>query len=210
MHPYTVLQIICTGFFFPPSFHFFHILLSYINTPQTHNLPSPGPVLHFHHPHKFSGKPELESNLSKLFWHTTKPKAMSCHATWTQQPLVLFTGFVHCSFLELSEQRISLQHSQHRMSWGRHFQSNLSLCALACSWVVAAACVKKHFQVWKLKLKTQFKLWYDYFFRPHRWQRSRSWGKQLLWQAVCATGVLCHGPGTEQPVQDTTSCTAQQ
>lgn len=92
MHPYTVLQIICTGFFFPPSFHFFHILLSYINTPQTHNLPSPGPVLHFHHPHKFSGKPELESNLSKLFWHTTKPKAMSCHATWTQQPLVLFTA----------------------------------------------------------------------------------------------------------------------
>lgn len=99
MHPYTVLQIICTGFFFPPSFHFFHILLSYINTPQTHNLPSPGPVLHFHHPHKFSGKPELESNLSKLFWHTTKPKAMSCHATWTQQPL----SFVHwfCS-LQLS------------------------------------------------------------------------------------------------------------
>lgn len=66
----------------------------------------------------------------KLFWHTTKPKAMPFHGTWL---LSAATGFAHCSFLELSVQEFPLQHSQHRMSWGRHFQSNLSLCALAWS-----------------------------------------------------------------------------
>lgn len=61
-HPHTVLQYLYRHFgFFTPSFHLFHILLSYINIPQTHPLSR----LHFHHPHKFSGKPELETNLSK-------------------------------------------------------------------------------------------------------------------------------------------------
>lgn len=115
--------------FFPPSFHFFHILLSYIDIPQTHNPPSPGPVLHFYHHTNSQENQSWTKICLKLFCHTTEPKAMSCHGTWIQQPLILFTA----AFWSFQSKEFPLQHLQHRMSWGRHFQSNLSLRALECS-----------------------------------------------------------------------------
>lgn len=115
-------------FFSPPSFHFFHILSPTSTCPRlTISLLQAQCCISVIHTNSQENQSWSQIYL-KVFWHTSKPKAMPCHGTWTQQPLFLFTA----AFWNFQSKEFLLQDSQHRISCRKHFQSNLSLRALAC------------------------------------------------------------------------------
>lgn len=200
-----MLQITCTGFFF--ILQAFTCSTSYFSISTYSRLTSYPGCISIIHTNSQENQSWRQIYL-KLFWHITKPKAIC--------PAMVHGLSSHClCSLQLSGafRAKNFHCSTHSTEWTEgDISSSYSCTSLLLGLSGGCSLHEKNisrFKNWSWRLSLNFGMIISSALtdgrEPDPWANS-------CWVAVtvCATRVLCCGPGTEHPVQDTAFCTAQQ